>query len=125
MICNWSENLNVSKIVDSIIEKFTFLLKGIDDMVIDETIFKLKNLTSSDISSFEKIFEDFGFDEIWKLFDVLQFGSDFDYDGFVVCNDALDLFELLYLSALQASSIPNSKRYFIVGTLGYPLTFWK
>ena len=124
MICNCSENLNVSKIVDSIIEKFTFLLKGIDDMVI-ETILKLKNLTSSDISSFEKIFEDFGFDEIWKLFDVLQFGSDFDYDGSVMCNDALDLFELSYLSALQASSISNSKRYFIVGTLGYPLTFWK
>ena len=94
-------------------------------MMIDETIFKLKNLTSSDISSFEKIFEDFGFDEIWKLFDVLQFGSDFDYDGSVMCNDALDLIELSYFSALQASSISNSKRYFIVGTLGYPLTFWK
>ena len=39
-------------------------------MMIDETIFKLKNLTSSDISSFEKIFEDFG---LMKLENFLMF----------------------------------------------------
>ena len=57
MICYCSEDLKISHIVDSIIVKLSFLLKGEDDMMIDETIFKLKNLTSSDISSFEKIFD--------------------------------------------------------------------
>ena len=54
MICNCSENL----IVDNIIEKLSFILEGENAPMIDETVLKLKNLTSS---NFERIFDDLGF----------------------------------------------------------------